>query len=43
MTVKQLALTAAPQIACIIGDGTSPWLFDLRDLDNWIEQSKQTL
>ena len=34
----------AGEIACIIGDGTSsPWLFDIRDLDDWIERSKRTL
>lgn len=36
-------IVQAGGIACIIGDGTSPWLFDLRDLDNWIERHKRTL
>jgi hypothetical protein len=32
------------EIACIICDGTSsPWLFDIRDLDDWIERNKRTL
>jgi excisionase family DNA binding protein len=32
------------EIACIISDGTSsPWLFDIRDLDDWIERNKRTL
>jgi hypothetical protein len=37
-------IVQAGEIACIIGDGTSsPWLFDIRDLDDWIERSKRTL
>jgi Helix-turn-helix domain len=36
-------IVQAGEIACIIGDGASPWLFDLRDLDNWIERQKKTL
>jgi hypothetical protein len=36
-------IVQAGEIACIIGDGTSPWLFDLRDLDKWIERHKRTL
>lgn len=31
------------EIACIIGDGTSPWLFDIHDLNDWIEKHKRTL
>jgi excisionase family DNA binding protein len=31
------------EIACIISEGTSPWLFDLRDLNHWIERNKRTL
>jgi excisionase family DNA binding protein len=36
-------LVQAGELACIIGDGTSPWLFDIRDLDDWIERQKRTL
>lgn len=36
-------LVQAGEIGCILGDGTSPWLFDLQDLDSWIERRKQTL
>jgi Helix-turn-helix domain len=36
-------LVQAGEIGCIPGDGTSPWLFDLQDLDSWIERRKQTL
>jgi len=36
-------LVQAGEIPCIFGSGTSPWLFDLRDLDKWIEGQKQTL
>ena len=36
-------IVQAGELACIVGDGTSPWLFDLRDLDDWIERRKQTL
>jgi excisionase family DNA binding protein len=31
------------EIACIIGEGTSPWLFDMQDLDDWVERQKRTL
>jgi hypothetical protein len=27
----------------VLGDNTAPWLFDIRDLDRWIEASKVTL
>ncbi len=41
---KLRSLVQAGEIACIIGDGTtSPWLFDIQDLNNWIERRKQTL
>jgi excisionase family DNA binding protein len=36
-------LVQGGEIPCILGDGTSPWLFDIRDLDNWIERNKRTL
>jgi excisionase family DNA binding protein len=36
-------LVQASEIAYIPGDGTSPWLFDMNDLNGWIEQRKQTL
>ena len=36
-------LVQAGEIPCILGDGTSPWLFDRQDLDNWIEERKRTL
>jgi hypothetical protein len=31
------------EVPCILGDATSPWLFDRQDLDGWILRSKQTL
>lgn len=40
---KLRSLVQAGEIPCILGSGTSPWLFDLRDLDHWIEAQKQTL
>jgi excisionase family DNA binding protein len=36
-------LVQAGEIPCIFGDGTTPWLFDKRDLDSWIDRRKQTL
>lgn len=36
-------LVQVGEISCILGDGTSPWLFDKRDLDRWIDRSKKTL
>jgi hypothetical protein len=36
-------LVQAAEIACIISEGTAPWLFDIRDLDDWIERNKRTL
>ena len=36
-------LVQAGEIPCILGDGTTPWLFDWRDLDSWIDRWKQTL
>ena len=36
-------LVQSGEMACILGDGTSPWLFDRQDLDNWIEDRKRTL
>jgi len=36
-------LVQAGEIPYIPGEGTSPWLFDIRDLDNWIERRKLTL
>jgi excisionase family DNA binding protein len=36
-------LVQAGEIPYIPGEGTSPWLFDLHDLDNWIERRKLTL
>jgi hypothetical protein len=40
---KMRNLVQTGEIPCIFGDGTSPWLFDIQDLDNWIERRKQTL
>jgi excisionase family DNA binding protein len=42
-TWKIRNLVQSGEIACILGDGTTPWLFDIRDLDGWIERRKQTL
>jgi hypothetical protein len=36
-------LVQSGEIACILGDGTSPWLFDWEDLNLWIQRRKQTL
>jgi excisionase family DNA binding protein len=36
-------LVQAGEIPCILGDGTTPWLFDKQDLDSWIDRRKQTL
>jgi hypothetical protein len=36
-------IVQAGALACIIGDGTSPWLFDIDDLNDWIERNKRTL
>jgi excisionase family DNA binding protein len=36
-------IVQAGEIPCILADGTSPWLFDIRDLDNWIERRKRIL
>lgn len=36
-------LVQAGEIPYIPGEGTSPWLFDRKDLDNWIERRKVTL
>jgi helix-turn-helix protein len=36
-------LVQAGEIPYIPGEGTSPWLFDPKDLDNWIERRKLTL
>jgi excisionase family DNA binding protein len=36
-------LVQGGEIPCILGGGTSPWLFDIRDLNNWIERNKRTL
>jgi excisionase family DNA binding protein len=36
-------LVQSGEIACIISEGTSPWLFDIHDLNNWIERHKRTL
>jgi excisionase family DNA binding protein len=36
-------IVQAGEIACIISDGTSPWLFDIHDLNDWIERHKRTL
>ena len=36
-------LVQSGEIPCILGDGTSPWLFDKLDLDAWIQRRKQTL
>ncbi len=40
---KLRKLVQAGEIPCIVGDGTSPWLFDRQDLDSWIDRRKQTL
>jgi hypothetical protein len=40
---KLRSLVQAGEIACILGDATSPWLFDNHDLDDWIERQKRTL
>jgi excisionase family DNA binding protein len=40
---KLRSLVQSGEIACIFGDGTSPWLFDNHDLDDWIERQKRTL
>jgi excisionase family DNA binding protein len=42
-TWKLRNLVQSGEIPCILGDGTSPWLFDRWDLDHWIERRKQTL
>ncbi len=31
------------ELAVIRGDGTSPWLLDIREIDKWIDQQKVTL
>jgi excisionase family DNA binding protein len=36
-------LVQCGEIACILGDGTSPWLFDRLELDRWIENRKVKL
>jgi excisionase family DNA binding protein len=36
-------LVQAGEIACIISEGTAPWLFDIRDLDKWVERRKRAL
>jgi excisionase family DNA binding protein len=36
-------LVQAGEIPCIFGDGTSPWLFDVQDLNKWVETQKRTL
>ncbi len=36
-------LVQSGEIPYIPGEGTSPWLFDRKDLDNWIERRKVTL
>jgi len=36
-------LVQAGEIPYIPGEGTSPWLFDKQDLDNWVERRKLTL
>ena len=40
---KLRRLVQTGEIPYIPGEGTSPWLFDLKDLDNWIEHRKRTL
>jgi excisionase family DNA binding protein len=42
-TWKLRNLVQAGEIPCVIGDGTSPWLFDIKDLNAWIERRKQVL
>ena len=42
-TWKLRNLVQASEIAYIPGGGTSPWLFDINDLNDWIERRKQTL
>jgi len=42
-TWKLRNLVQVGELACIMGDGTSPWLFDRHDLDGWIERRKETL
>ena len=36
-------LVQSSEISYIPGDGTGPWLFDKRELDDWIETRKQRL
>ena len=36
-------LVQTGEISYIAGDGTSPWLFDKQELDQWIENRKQRL
>jgi excisionase family DNA binding protein len=36
-------LVQTGEVACIMSDGTSPWLFDIHDLNDWIERHKRTL
>jgi excisionase family DNA binding protein len=36
-------LVQAGEVSYIAGDGTSPWLFDKQELDQWIETRKQRL
>jgi excisionase family DNA binding protein len=36
-------LVQSGEISYIAGDGTSPWLFDKQELDQWIETRKQRL
>jgi excisionase family DNA binding protein len=36
-------LVQAGEISYIAGDGTSPWLFDKQELDQWVETRKQRL
>ena len=36
-------LVQAGEVACIMSDGTSPWLFDIQDLNDWTERHKRTL
>jgi len=36
-------LVQSDEMPYIPGEGTSPWLFDIKDLDNWIERRKQRL
>jgi excisionase family DNA binding protein len=42
-TWKLRNVVQAGELACIMGDGTSPWLFDKQDLDAWIQRRKHTL